>query len=53
MDCIRADLVFGSPSELKAIANVFACDNAQEKFVKDYVCARSKICDLDRFGLKK
>ena len=45
----RADLVFGSNSELRAIAEVYACDDAQEKFVKDFVAAWDKVMNLDRF----
>ena len=44
----RADLVFGSNSELRAIAEVYACADSQEKFVRDFVAAWSKVMDLDR-----
>jgi len=47
----RADLIFGSNSELRAIAEVYACDDAKEKFVHDFVAAWSKVMDLDRFDL--
>jgi catalase-peroxidase len=47
----RADLVFGSNSELRALAEVYACDDAQEKFLGDFVAAFSKVMDLDRFDL--
>ncbi|POX37076.1 catalase-peroxidase, partial [Streptomyces sp. Ru73] len=47
----RADLVFGSNSELRAVAEVYACDDAKEKFVTDFVAAWSKVMDLDRFDL--
>lgn len=47
----RADLVFGSNSELRALAEVYASDDAKEKFVKDFVAAWSKVMDLDRFDL--
>ncbi|PZH19750.1 catalase/peroxidase HPI [Streptomyces sp. NTH33] len=47
----RADLVFGSNSELRALAEVYACDDAKEKFVKDFVAAWVKVMDLDRFDL--
>ncbi|MEV1026853.1 catalase/peroxidase HPI [Streptomyces sp. NPDC050264] len=47
----RADLVFGSNSELRAVAEVYASDDAGEKFVKDFVAAWSKVMDLDRFDL--
>lgn len=45
----RADLVFGSNSELRAVAEVYASDDAKEKFVKDFVAAWNKVMDLDRF----
>ncbi|KQC30835.1 catalase/peroxidase HPI [Flagellimonas eckloniae] len=47
----RADLIFGSNSELRAIAEVYACDDAQEKFVKDFVAVWDKVMNLDRFDL--
>lgn len=47
----RADLVFGSNSELRAIAEVYACDDAKEKFVSDFVAAWNKVMNLDRFDL--
>src|SRR5579859_5520248 len=47
----RADLVFGSNSELRALAEVYACDDAKEKFVNDFVAAWSKVMNLDRFDL--
>ncbi len=47
----RADLVFGSNSELRALAEVYASDDAKEKFVSDFVAAWSKVMDLDRFDL--
>ncbi len=47
----RADLVFGSNSELRALAEVYACDDAREKFVRDFVAAWDKVMNLDRFGL--
>lgn len=49
----RVDLIFGSNSELRAISEVYACADAQEKFVKDFVDAWTKVMDLDRFDLKK
>ncbi len=49
----RADLVFGSHAELRAIAEVYAQSDAQEKFVKDFVKAWAKVMDLDRFDVKK
>ena len=47
----RVDLVFGSNSELRAIAEVYACNDAKEKFVSDFVTAWNKVMNLDRFGL--
>ncbi|MCQ9178018.1 catalase/peroxidase HPI [Streptomyces sp. IBSBF 2953] len=47
----RADLVFGSNSELRALAEVYASDDAKEKFVNDFVAAWVKVCELDRFDL--
>ncbi|MBV7694406.1 catalase/peroxidase HPI [Streptomyces sp. TRM70350] len=49
----RADLVFGSNSELRALAEVYASDDAQEKFVKDFVAAWDKVMNLDRFDLAR
>ena len=45
------DLVFGSNSELRALAEVYACNDAQEKFVHDFAAAWSKVMNLDRFDL--
>lgn len=47
----RADLIFGSNSELRALAEVYACEDAQQKFVQDFVAAWSKVMNLDRFDL--
>jgi catalase-peroxidase len=47
----RADLVFGSNSELRALAEVYASDDAREKFVQDFVAAWAKVMHLDRFDL--
>ena len=47
----RVDLVFGSNSELRAIAEVYACDDAKEKFARDFVAAWTKAMNLDRFDL--
>jgi catalase-peroxidase len=47
----RADLVFGSNSELRALAEVYASDDAQEKFVHAFVAAWAKVMDLDRFDI--
>lgn len=46
------DLVFGSNAELRAVAEVYASDDAKEKFVKDFVAAWAKVMDLDRFELR-
>ncbi len=48
----RADLVFGSNSILRAVAEVYACDDAKEKFVNDFIAAWNKIMNADRFDLK-
>jgi len=47
----RVDLVFGSNSQLRALAEVYACDDSREKFVKDFVAAWSKVTNLDRYDL--
>jgi len=47
----RVDLVFGSNSELRALAEVYACDDAKEKFVRDFVLAWDKVMNLDRFDV--
>jgi catalase-peroxidase len=47
----RVDLIFGSNSELRAIAEVYACDDAQEKFLNDFIAAWTKVMNLDRFDL--
>jgi catalase-peroxidase len=47
----RADLVFGSNSQLRAIAEVYACDDSQQKFVRDFVAAWDRVMNLDRFDL--
>jgi catalase-peroxidase len=49
----RVDLVFGSNSELRALAEVYACDDAREKFVNDFVAAWDKVMNLDRFDLAR
>jgi catalase-peroxidase len=48
----RVDLIFGSNSELRAIAEVYGCQDSQEQFVNDFVAAWSKVMNLDRFDLK-
>jgi catalase-peroxidase len=47
----RADLVFGSNSELRAVAEVYASDDSREKFVLDFVSAWTKVMNLDRYDL--
>jgi len=47
------DLIFGSNSELRAVAEVYAASDAQEKFVRDFVAAWAKVMDLDRFDLRR
>ncbi|WP_298300456.1 catalase/peroxidase HPI [Hydrotalea sp.] len=47
----RADLIFGSNSELRAIAEVYGCEDGQEKFVHDFVAAWNKVMNLDRFDM--
>ena len=48
----RADLIFGSNSELRALAEVYGCGDSQEKFLNDFVTAWDKVMNLDRFDLK-
>ncbi len=48
----RVDLIFGSHSELRALAEVYACADSQEKFVKDFAAAWTKVMNLDRFDLR-
>jgi len=47
----RVDLLFGSNSELRALAEVYACEDSQQKFVNDFVAAWNKVMNLDRFDL--
>ena len=47
----RADLIFGSNSELRALAEVYACEDSQKQFLQDFVAAWSKVMNLDRFDL--
>jgi catalase-peroxidase len=47
----RVDLVFGSNSQLRAIAEVYGCDDGQQAFVRDFVAAWNKVMNLDRFDL--
>ena len=48
----RVDLIFGSNSQLRALAEVYACDDSQDKFVKDFISAWVKVMNADRFDLK-
>ena len=48
----RVDLIFGSDSRLRALAEVYACEDAAEKFVQDFVAAWNKVMSLDRFDLR-
>ena len=47
----RVDLLFGSNSQLRALAEVYGCADSKEKFVKDFVAAWNKMMNLDRFDL--
>jgi catalase-peroxidase len=47
----RVDLIFGSHSQLRALAEVYACADSREKFVKDFVAAWAKVMNADRFDL--
>jgi catalase-peroxidase len=47
----RVDLIFGSNSELRAIAEVYACEDSKDKFIQDFVAAWTKVMNLDRFDL--
>ncbi len=49
----RVDLVFGSNAQLRALAEVYACADAREKFVRDFVAAWNKVMNLDRFDLAR
>ena len=48
----RADLIFGSNSQLRALAEVYACEDSKSKFVADFISAWTKVMNLDRFDLK-
>ena len=48
----RVDLIFGSNSQLRALAEVYACDDSQQKFINDFVAAWVKVMNADRFDLK-
>ena len=47
----RVDLIFGSNSQLRAIAEVYACEDSKIKFISDFVAAWTKVMNLDRFDL--
>ncbi len=47
----RVDLIFGSNSQLRAIAEVYACNDSKETFVKDFISAWNKVMNLDRYDL--
>jgi catalase-peroxidase len=49
----RVDLIFGSNSQLRALAEVYACEDSREKFVHDFVAAWNKVMNLDRFDLAR
>ncbi len=48
----RADLIFGSNSQLRALAEVYACEDSKDKFINDFISAWTKVMNLDRFDLK-
>ena len=48
----RVDLIFGSNSQLRALAEAYAQDDAREKFVRDFAAAFGKVMELDRFDVK-
>jgi catalase-peroxidase len=48
----RVDLVFGANSELRSLAEVYACDDAKEKFVRDFAAAWNKVMNLDRYDVR-
>ncbi len=47
----RVDLIFGSNSQLRALAEVYACEDSQEKFLHDFITVWGKVMNLDRFEL--
>ncbi len=49
----RVDLIFGADSQLRALAEVYACEDSGEKFVRDFVAAWAKVMGLDRFDLAR
>ena len=48
----RVDLIFGSNSQLRAIAEVYACGDSMDKFINDFVAAWAKVMNADRFDLR-
>ena len=48
----RVDLIFGSNSQLRAIAEVYACEDSKTKFISDFVAAWTKVMNLDRYDIK-
>ena len=48
----RVDLIFGSNSQLRALAEVYACEDSKDKFIDDFISAWSKVMNADRFDLK-
>ena len=48
----RFDLIFGSNSQLRAIAEVYACEDSKDKFISDFIAAWTKVMNLDRFDLR-
>jgi catalase-peroxidase len=49
----RVDLIFGSNSQLRALAEVYGCADSQEKFLRDFVAVWNKVMNLDRFDLAR
>ena len=49
----RVDLIFGSNSQLRAISEVYACDDSEDLFIRDFILAWNKVMNLDRFDLQK
>jgi len=48
----RVDLIFGSNSELRALAEVYACEDSEDRFVRDFVAAWDQVMNLDRFDVR-
>jgi catalase-peroxidase len=49
----RVDLIFGSNTELRAVAEVYGCEDSKDKFVRDFVAAWNKVMNLDRFDIAR